>query len=95
MKQLFFWGVGLAGVGAILGYLGWRVALAFYDVYDDYRAGRETDQLRAEKAAMDEKKRQQNEARLDNGCEHQFDDVYGAFPPNVCCKCGMDWRQVG
>ena len=93
MKQFFFFAISIFAAVVAGGYLLWLVMRAFGSVIDDWREGRESKQVRAEKQAMLEKKRLENQQRLDNGCEHNFDESYGAFPPGVCCKCGNEQKK--
>lgn len=89
MKETFYWVMGICGVVAVVGYLGYRVYLAFGDMFQDWQAGREAAQLKQERARLAEQRQEENAKRLDNDCEHVFDDRYGALPPDVCSKCGL------
>ena len=85
-----FFGLLAAGlVGLALTYCLVMVARAFWVVFTDIRDARELDQLAAEFA---EKRRQtavEDQARLNNGCDHVYEDQAGALPPNVCNRCGL------
>lgn len=45
MKKLFLMGIGGMVLVASVGYFLWRVLLACYDVYDDWRFGKELKEL--------------------------------------------------
>lgn len=93
MKQTFLYIVIILGVIAVVGYLLWRVVEAFSSVGEDWKAGREAAELQAAKKEQEEKRRQANAQRLDNGCDHKFDEMFGVFPPGVCCKCGLEQQR--
>ncbi len=95
MKQTFLWIIAILGVIAILGYLGWRVIQAFASMGEDWKAGRETAEMQAQKEELEKKRGEDNAKRLDNGCEHQFDEMFGRFPPGVCRKCGLEEKRPG
>jgi hypothetical protein len=87
MKQYLLIGIGLLGiVGGVL-YVLW---LTVSQLYRDWRLGREVEEIRAASAEMRRKRREQAAKRLDNGCDHVFDQGYGEFPPNVCARCGLE-----
>jgi hypothetical protein len=78
----------LAGIGAIL-YFVWVCLRDGFHFLSDLRQSRQIGDLRAQREARQAAIREENARRLDNGCEHQFDTLFGAFPPDVCCKCGL------
>ena len=76
-----------------LAFGGWflfALGRSVFEMFQDWRLGKELDELQAQSASRREQKRRENEARLENGCDHDFEtDVFG-FPPNVCGKCGLE-----
>ena len=90
MKNFFFYAFGgVVGVGLLVWglYMIWD---ALVQVYRDWRLGRELDQIQSESASRREQKRLQNEQRLANGCEHNFDGGVVGMPPGACSKCGIE-----
>ncbi|MCA9165847.1 MAG: hypothetical protein R3C99_03195 [Pirellulaceae bacterium] len=90
MKEYFLFIVGGMLIGALVLYFVWSVLRAFWSLFEDWRLYQELDELERDadqrKAALE----RNAAARLDNGCEHDFDDsAFGAFPDGVCRKCGL------
>lgn len=79
---------GLAVVGTVI-YFVWLCLRDGYHFISDWRQGRKIGDVRMQREARQAALREANARRLDNGCEHQFDTLFGAFPPGVCCKCGL------
>lgn len=105
MKEAFLWVIGIAGVLAIVGFLFWRVVQAFASMGEDWQAGREEAEMQQVRREQAEKRAAKNAERLDNGCEHHFDEQFGVFPPGVCSRCGLEqeapngmcdhvWRKI-
>jgi hypothetical protein len=59
-----------------------------YSAFDDWRELRQLDEIRTDQKAIREQRDRENLARLDNGCDHAFDEGTG-FPSGVCPKCGL------
>ncbi|MDP6448210.1 MAG: hypothetical protein QGG36_08750 [Pirellulaceae bacterium] len=93
IKSYFLWGVGIFVILSVGGYIATRFMVALYSVFEDWQSRRDDEQLRAESESRREMLRKQNEERLDTGCDHFFDDAYGAFPPDVCCRCGLEQQK--
>lgn len=89
MRSKFFLYLGLTLIALIVGYFVWMVVKAFYTIFSDYRSGVELDRLGQQLADKRQERRRMEERRLANGCDHEFDDLGGALPPDVCCKCGI------
>ena len=90
MRQLFFIGI-LVGSGlALLGYFGWLVLRALYSVFEDWQMGRELNEIEADTAERHKQIATANAARLNNGCDHDFELGPGALPRRVCRKCGLE-----
>lgn len=89
MKQIFLIGVGGSALLATLGYFLWCVLRSFHDMYEDYQLGKELAVLRKEASARQQERRAREQARLANGCQHHFDNCFGALPDEVCCRCGI------
>ena len=90
MKQIFFYVCG--GVLAVL-LAGWALYMvwdALLQVFNDWRLGRELNQLELESTARREQRRLANEKRLANNCEHDFQSGAVGLPPAVCTKCGLE-----
>ena len=80
--------IGVVIVGAFLYFL-WIFAKSIYHLFLDWRTSKSLDEMAL---AFDEKRREkleQAEQRLDNDCDHDYDDLLHAFPPDVCVKCGL------
>jgi len=54
------------------------------------RLAKEAEVLRAGAEGRRERRRVENEKRLDNGCVHAFGQALGGFAPGVCPKCGLE-----
>ena len=87
MRQLFFGGIVAFGVIAGIFYVLWTIVST---LYRDWDMGRDVDQIKAESEKRRRERRSKEEARLDNGCEHDFAEMFGGFPPDTCRKCGME-----
>jgi hypothetical protein len=78
----------LAVCGAVLYFVWLCLRDLFYHVRD-WRHSRQFGDLRAQREARSRAMAEENARRLDNGCDHTFDSVFGALPPDVCAKCGL------
>jgi hypothetical protein len=101
MRQFFFLGILILGVLAGLVYFLWSIVTA---LYQDWLMGRGVREIQRESAMRRREREEQAARRLDNGCEHEFDQTLGGFPPGTCHKCGLErerpygacdhvWRQ--
>ena len=77
-------------IGLVVGGIGYYIWSVVAALYHDWSLSRGVDKLKAEGAARREKRREADEQRLDNGCDHAFGETYGGFPPNACHKCGLE-----
>ncbi len=89
MRQKLFQAIiGVVIVGAFI-YFFWVFAKSLYHMFQDWRTSKSLDGLAQ---AFDEKRREHRESaaqRLNNDCEHDYEDLLHAFPPDVCVKCGL------
>lgn len=90
MKEYFYYAIALTVPLALLAWFLYAVGRALYTLFDDWRLGRELDEIQAQSASRREQKRRENEQRLDTGCEHDFDAGVFGMPPDVCGKCGLE-----
>lgn len=90
MRQNVFIFILIAIVVGIVGYFIWMVLRAFYSVYEDARSEKQLNELATEYQDRRRERREAAVARLDNGCEHDYEDLLGAFPKDVCAKCGIE-----
>jgi hypothetical protein len=82
----------MAGVGAVL-YFVWVCLRDSYHFVVDWRQSRKIGDLRTQRKVREAALREENARRLDNGCDHEFDTLFGAFPPDVCCRCGLSRQK--
>ena len=90
MRQYFFYGIGALVLLVFVGWFLYAVGKALYTLFDDWRLGKELDELEAQVGSRREQRQLDNQERLDNGCEHDFDEHVIGFPPDVCSKCGLE-----
>ena len=89
MRAKFFLYLVVALLGLVVAYFVFMFLRAIYTVVSDYFTGRELDRLSVEFAEKREQQQREAQARLDNGCRHDFNDDGGAFPEDVCRLCGL------
>jgi hypothetical protein len=89
MRAKFFAILVAVLVASAVLYFLWLVIKALVSTIVDLKTSRNLDKLAAEYANRRRAQRQSAAERLQNGCEHYFNDAGGALPPNVCCKCGL------
>jgi hypothetical protein len=89
MRNAFFLGVILVIPAALIVALLYSLARFLWSLYQDVKLYRELNTIQAQSEQRREKKRLEQQKRLDNGCEHSFDSGLGGFPPGVCPKCGI------
>ncbi len=90
MKQIFFYTAGgllAVGIAVWAMYMIWE---AFIQVFNDWRLGRELNELESQSAARREQRRLANEQRLATDCIHDFGGGAVGLPPGVCTKCGLE-----
>jgi ribosomal protein L32 len=90
MKQIFFYVCGGMLAIAVVFWGLYMLWDALVEVFSDWRLGRELNQLESESAMRREQRRQLNEKRLANGCEHDFRSGAVGLPPHVCTRCGLE-----
>ena len=90
MRGKFFLYLLVGLVGLIVAYFLFMVLRAIYVTIMEIKTGWELDHLADEYVQRREQQVQESEARLNNGCTHEFDDEGGALPPDVCRKCGIE-----
>jgi len=87
-EKLFQWILIVVTVGAVLYFL-MVFCKSMYHWWQDWRT---TKSLNEMAVSFDDKRRadrQQAEDRLNNGCDHVYDDLLSAFPQDVCLRCGL------
>jgi hypothetical protein len=89
MRQAFYYAALILIPLAIGGWLLFAFGRNMITILDDWLHGRELDELRAESKARRKQRQAEEKARLDNGCEHDFDTPAFGLPPGVCVKCGL------
>lgn len=89
MRRQVFIFILIALVVAIVLYFLWMVLRALYTVFDDVRTEKQLNQLATEYKDRRQERRDAAASRLENGCEHDYEDLLGAFPHDVCVKCGL------
>jgi hypothetical protein len=89
MKQYFYYAALILIPLALGGYLLYAFGRNMITILDDWLHGRELVDLRAESEAKRKQRQAEEKARLDNGCEHDFDTPVFGLPPGVCGKCGL------
>ena len=89
MRQQFFFGLLVLLVCCSAVYFCWLVLKSFFGMYSDWRSDRELDNLETEFDEIRKQRRELESQRLDNGCDHSYEDMLGTFPLNVCVRCGL------
>lgn len=90
-EKLFQWILIVVVVGAFLYFF----MVFFKSMYHWWQEWRTTKSLNELATSYDDKRRSDRAdaaKRLDNGCEHDYDDLLNAFPSDVCVKCGLGKR---
>ncbi|MGE0756546.1 MAG: hypothetical protein AB7F89_04710 [Pirellulaceae bacterium] len=90
MREFFFYALAGTLTVVLAGWALYMLGRALAQLLSDWRLGRELDELEADGAARREKRQQQLEQRLANGCEHDFASGAIGLPPEVCIKCGLE-----
>ncbi len=89
MRGTFFAYLGLSLLSLLALYGAWLVLHAFWTVLSDLWQQRELDALAAEYMRKRDDRKHELATRLDNGCQHVFNDPLGALPVDVCVHCGL------
>ena len=89
MRAKFFLYLLVGLIGLVFAYFVFMVFRAMYVTIMEIMRGRELDRLADEYSQRREQQSNEAQARLNNGCDHEFDDDGGSLPPGVCCKCGL------
>jgi hypothetical protein len=87
-QNLLIFLAAMAVVGGIL-YFFWVALRDLVRYLLEARQNRQFDGMREYRLEREAVLREEQARRLDNGCEHLFDDQFGALPPDVCCRCGI------
>lgn len=82
----------MAVVGGIL-YFFWIALRDLVRYIQEARQNREFDGMREYRLQKEAEANERRAQRLDTGCQHVFDDQYGALPPGVCCLCGISQEK--
>ena len=90
MKQYFLYAIALLIPLAILGWFLFALGKAFASLYEDWKLGKELDELQDQAASRHQQLQLGREQRLAKGCQHEFDLPVFGMPPNVCGKCGLE-----
>jgi hypothetical protein len=93
MKQYFLYTIAALIPLAIGGWFLYALGKALYGMYEDWKLGKELDELQTHAESRREQERLKNEQRLNNGCEHRFDNHVFGLPPDTCGKCGLQRRK--
>lgn len=87
-EKLFQWIFIVVIVGAVVYFL-FVFSKSMLHWWQDWRT---TKSLNEMASSFDDKRRadrQKAADRLNNGCDHDYDDLLNAFPADVCVKCGL------
>ena len=87
MRQIFFMGILIVGVLAGILYFCWSIIA---ELYHDWVLGRHVGAIKAQSDEQRAKREEEARRRLDNGCDHEFGEALGGFPPYACHKCGLE-----
>ncbi len=87
-QDLMIYLAAMAGIGAVL-YFAWVCSRDLFYHIVDWRQSKQFDGVRVQREARQRESHEENERRLANGCEHEYDTQFGALPMDVCCKCGL------
>jgi hypothetical protein len=90
MRQYFFFAILLLVPVAIAAWFLYALGRSFVAMYDDWKLGKELDQLQASSEARRRQRQLDGEQRLATGCEHDFEAHVSGLPPGVCSQCGLE-----
>jgi hypothetical protein len=68
-------------------YFVWTVISS---LYRDWELGRGVDQIAQESSQRRRQREEEARRRLDNGCQHDFNESVAGLPPNTCYRCGIE-----
>ena len=71
--------LGIVVIGAVVYFL-WLVLKSLYNLFVDWRSRKQLDELAGVYIEKRRQKREEDAQRLDNGCEHDYEDMLRAFP---------------
>jgi len=105
MRQQFFLGLFIFLICGGVAYFCWLVLRSFYGMFAEWQSNRDLDDLEIQYQEIRQRRREKELQRLDNGCQHDYEDLLGAFPSGVCNRCGLSrekptgqcdhvWRRV-
>ena len=89
MREKLFQYILIAVVLGGIVYCLYLFTLSMYHWFQDWRT---TKSLNEMANSFDDKRRADRQRaieRLDNGCDHDYEDLLNAFPEDVCVKCGL------
>lgn len=89
MRQQFFFGLLILLICCSTAYFGWLVLKAIFNMFSEWKNDHELDNLEMEFDAIRNQRRETELKRLENDCDHDYQDMLGAFPANVCIHCGL------
>ncbi len=89
MRGAFFLWLLMGLVALAILYFILIVIQALYVTFQDMWTNRELTKLSDEYSERRQRLNVEAADRLQNGCDHLFDDRAGALPPGVCCRCGI------
>ena len=90
MKSYFFYAAAVLIPLSILCWLLYKMGQSLLTSFDDWRLGLGLGNLKADRQALREQLREENEKRLETGCDHDFEDHGFGLPPDSCSKCGLE-----
>ena len=67
----------------------WLLGKSVLQLVGDWRLEKELVEIEEQTAAHQEERARINTKRLDNGCEHDFENAGHGLPLNACWKCGI------
>ncbi len=68
----------------------WLLGKSIVQLVGDWRFEKELIELEAQSEAHRQERARINAERLDNGCEHDFDNPGHGLPLNACARCGLE-----
>lgn len=89
MRGQFFLWLFMGLIALALLYFVLMVFKAFYVTFEEIWTNRELTKLASEYSDRRQRMSEEAQQRLNNGCDHAYDDQAGALPPQVCSRCGL------
>lgn len=90
MRQYVLYAMAVIFPVSLMGWFFWLLGKSFVQIYKDWQLEKELIEIETQSAAHREERQRANARRLDNGCQHDFETVGMGFPPNACCRCGLE-----